>query len=476
MGMTPAHWTFVLVVVAIILAMAFRRGVIILSILGIVALGFQSVNAGAGAVDRTIFAVQSVFKAMLMSGTQLFDIVLLIALMLAMLRSLQAQGVDEMMVAPLRKFMVGPWSAFFVIGAAMYIASVFFWPSPAVALIGTVLIPVAARVGLPAMGAAVAMNIAGHGMALSADPVIQAATRISASAANLPSSAVMPYTSLFSTILGVVAFAVAALLLHRDMRKGRLVEEPAISISVSVVVTAGAPPVPGRFSRLLAFCVPLVLLGVGALMIYRAVFTPDKAIYGSDATALLGGTAVGLLILASLAHEGHRALEGIVIHLTEGFLFAIRIFAPVIPIVAFFLLGDPKHAITVLGDGTPGYLMDVGRIVGERIEGNTTLLAFGILLIGMLSGVEGSGFSGLPLTGALSAALAGVSPENVAILAGAGQIASVWVGGGTIIPWSGVCAVAGIAGVSPEELARRNLIPVFLGLLTVGIVAALMLE
>lgn len=475
--MTPAHWTFVLVVVAIILAMAFRRGVIILSILGIVALGFQSVNAGAGAVDRTIFAVQSVFKAMLMSGTQLFDIVLLIALMLAMLRSLQAQGVDEMMVAPLRKFMVGPWSAFFVIGAAMYIASVFFWPSPAVALIGTVLIPVAARVGLPAMGAAVAMNIAGHGMALSADPVIQAATRISASAANLPSSAVMPYTSLFSTILGVVAFAVAALLLHRDMRRGKLVaDEPGIAISVSVVVTAGAPPIPGRFSRLLAFCVPLVLLGVGALMIYRAVMTPDKAIYGSDATALLGGTAVALLILSSLAHEGHRALEGIVIHLTEGFLFAIRIFAPVIPIVAFFLLGDPKHAVTVLGDGTPGYLMDVGRIVGESIDGNTTLLAFGILLIGVLSGVEGSGFSGLPLTGALSAALAGVSPENVAILAGAGQIASVWVGGGTVIPWSGVCAVAGIAGVSPEELARRNLIPVFSGLLVVGIVAAMLLE
>ncbi|MBA9084654.1 hypothetical protein FHR92_001115 [Fontibacillus solani] len=38
----------------------------------------------------------------------------------------------------------------------------------AVALIGAVLLPVAIRVGLPALGAAMAMNLFGHGIALSA--------------------------------------------------------------------------------------------------------------------------------------------------------------------------------------------------------------------------------------------------------------------------------------------------------------------
>jgi hypothetical protein len=92
--------------------MVARRGVTIISIAGILALAAQSPHAGAGLPDRAIFAVQGVFRAMLLAGTELFDIILLIAVMLAMLRCLQGQGVDEIMVAPLRRLMVGPRSAF----------------------------------------------------------------------------------------------------------------------------------------------------------------------------------------------------------------------------------------------------------------------------------------------------------------------------------------------------------------------------
>src|SRR6185437_4593460 len=97
--------------------------------------------------------------SLLNAGTKLFDVILIIALMVAMLRSLQAQGADQIMIAPLKKLMVGPWSAFFVLAVTMYTASAFFWPTPAVALVGTVLIPVAMRVGLPAVAAAVAVNL-----------------------------------------------------------------------------------------------------------------------------------------------------------------------------------------------------------------------------------------------------------------------------------------------------------------------------
>ncbi len=464
-----AHWVYIVVMAAIVLSMALRRGVIILSIIGIAALGALSPNARPGIEDHLIFAVQAVFKAMLLSGTQLFDIVLLIALMLAMLRSLQAQCVDEIMIAPLRKLMVGPKSAFLVLGGAMYMASIFFWPSPATALIGTVLVPVAARVGLPAVGATVAINIAGHGMALSADPVIQGATRITAASAGLQTPDILPYTVIFSTLCGLVALFLAGIALRRDMHRGKLSED---EVGAPVRLALGAEGgVPNCFSRALAILVPAVLLGVGGLMVWRAIMTPDKAIYGADATALLGGTAVGLLILSSFAHEGHRAFEGIVEHLTEGFLFAIRIFAPVIPIVAFFLLGDPAHAPTVLGDGAPGYLLDIGRAVGSNIGEDAVLLVLGVMTIGVLAGIDGSGFSGLPLVGAMSGALAGHSPATVAVLASAGQIASIWVGGGTVIPWSGVCAVAGIAGTDPIEVARRNLLPVFAGLLAVAALA-----
>lgn len=468
--LTASHWSFIAVILLILVSMVFRRGVAIISICGILLLALLAPGSGASPGDEIIFAVQSVFRAMLLAGTQLFDIILLIAVMLAMLRCLQDQGVDEVMIAPLRRLMIGPRSAFFVLAATMYVAAAFFWPSPAVALIGTVLLPVAARAGLPAMAAAVAVNLAGHGMALSADPVIQAATRITSGAANLPSQAVFPYSLLFSCIVGVVAIGLAAVPVLRGARK----ERDMALIEGSFTAVREASSEQGRFRLLLAILVPSVLLGEGALMIYRSIATPERAIYGSDATALLGGTAVALLIIASFAQKGHHALEGVVEHLTEGFSFAVRIFAPVIPIFAFFLLGDPTHAAAILGPGAPGLLLDIGRTVGGHIGGNPILLCFGIVLISALCGIDGSGFAGLPLIGALSGALAGAVPHNAAVLAGLGQVSSIWVGGGTIIPWSGVCVAAGIAGISPEELARRNLVPVLLGLLVAAGVATML--
>lgn len=466
--LTAAHWTFIAVVAAIIGAMIFRRGVTIISIVGILAMAVQSPRAGPDVGDRAIFAVQGVFKAMLLAGTQLFDIILLIAVMLAMLRCMQAQGVDEIMVAPLRRFMVGPRSAFFVLVGTMYVASAFFWPSPAVALIGTVLLPVAGRAGLPAIAAAIAVNLAGHGMALSADPVIQAATRISAGAAGVPAQQMFPYTVMFSLIVGVIAIGLASL----PILRGSLTADA--TTGTSFVAAPRIEPVHNRYTTILAVLVPCILLGEGLLMIWRGVMTPERAIYGGDATALLGGTAVALLILASFAHEGHRALEGVVDHLTEGFSFAVRIFSPVIPIFAFFLIGDPEHAASIVGEGAPGFLLDIGTLVGHNIDGNPILLCFGILLVACICGIDGSGFAGLPLIGALSGALAASSPHNAVILASLGQVASIWVGGGTVIPWSGVCVAAGVAGVPPEELARRNLLPVALGLAVAGAVAVLL--
>lgn len=73
----------------------------------------------------------------------------------------------------------------------MLISSLFFWPSPAVALIGAVLLPAALRVGLPALGAAMAMNLFGHGIALSGDYIIQGAPKLTADAAGLPVGSVM---------------------------------------------------------------------------------------------------------------------------------------------------------------------------------------------------------------------------------------------------------------------------------------------
>ena len=78
----------------------------------------------------------------------------------------------------------------------MMTISFFFWPSPAVALMGAILLPVAVRVGLPPIGVAIAMNLFGHGIALSGDFVIQGAPKLTADAAGLPASYLQVFHSL----------------------------------------------------------------------------------------------------------------------------------------------------------------------------------------------------------------------------------------------------------------------------------------
>ena len=87
-----------------------------------------------------------------------------------------------------------------------------------------------------------------------------------------------------------------------------------------------------------------------------------------------------------------------------------------------------------------------------------------------LTGLDGSGFSGLSLSGAIAKVFGTAINGSVAVLAALGQIGAIWVGGGTIVPWSLIPAAA-ICNVSPMELARRNFIPVIVGLICTTIVA-----
>ena len=60
---------------------------------------------------------------------------------------------------------------------------------------------------------------------------------------------------------------------------------------------------------------------------------------GGDATSLVSGTALVVMCVCAALGFGRHSLEKITGYVTEGFLFAIRIFAPVIVIGAFFFLG-----------------------------------------------------------------------------------------------------------------------------------------
>jgi hypothetical protein len=144
-------------------------------------------------------------------------------------------------------------------------------------------------------------------------------------------------------------------------------------------------------------------------------------IKGGDASALLGGTAVLIMTVATMLVEGVKGLDVIADHLTDGLVFAFRVMGQILPIAGFFFLGNPETVASILGEGAPGYLFDIGQMIAKTIPPQGFLSAFGMLILGIITGLDGSGFSGLPMTGTLAGAMAS---GNQSVAAGLGSIRS----------------------------------------------------
>ena len=176
--LTALHIIYVLFIVLIIGFMVMRRDTTFICIVGIFTLAITATGSLSG-------SVMSIFTGFIYAITELLPTILIISIIVAMSKTLTTTGINDVMISPFARFIRTPALAYWIIGIVMMVISFFFWPSPAVALMGAVLLPVAIRVGLPALGVAMAMNLFGHGIALSGDFVIQAAPKLTADAAGL---------------------------------------------------------------------------------------------------------------------------------------------------------------------------------------------------------------------------------------------------------------------------------------------------
>ena len=102
----------------------------------------------------------------------------------------------------------------------MFVFSLFLWPSPAVALVGAIVLPIAVKSGLTPLAAAMAMNLFGHGFALSYDAVIQGAPAISAGAADISTADILSKGRPLFWIMGLTCVC-SAFLLNRVTITGK---------------------------------------------------------------------------------------------------------------------------------------------------------------------------------------------------------------------------------------------------------------
>jgi len=455
--LSAIHWVYVAFIAFILALLVKRRDTTLVCVAGIFTLGLIATESLSGSVS-------GIFNSFIYATKELLGTIFIISIIVAMSRVLIITGVNETMIKPLTGFLRTPALAFWGIGIIMLLTSLFFWPSPGVALIGAVLLPVAMRVGLPALGAAVAMNLFGHGIALSGDYIIQGAPKLTADAAGLPVSEVMTASIPLVIVMGLVTTVTAFWMMRRDMKNGKW-NDGLVDANGG---EEGAKPVnlPSSTKRALAIAIPVLFaIDVAAMFVFD--------LQGGDATALIGGTAVLILIAATMLAHRNKGLEETTSYLIEGFQFGFRVFGPVIPIAAFFYLGDSAFQ-SLFGEGTlqgsHGIVNDLGVALANSVPMNGAVASATLTATGAITGLDGSGFSGISLVGSVAHMFSVALGSGAATLTALGQVAAIWVGGGTLIPWALIPAAA-ICGVSPFELARRNLKPVLIGLAATTVVA-----
>ena len=457
--LTALHWIYVVFIVLIIGFMVKRRDTTLVCIVGIFLLSFV-------ATGDLVASTSKVFSSFIYAITELLSTIIIICIIVAMSRVLLKTGINEVMVSPFTKIIKNPTLAYWTIGILMMIISWFFWPSPAVALLGAVLLPVAIRAGLPALGVAMAMNLFGHGIALSGDFIIQGAPKLTADAAGLPVSDVISASVPLVIVMGVVTTLVAFFLLRRDMKRGTIEMIGSFDGGQEDEEEVEAHLLTKNQKRFFAILIPIAfLLNVVAMSIFDLT--------GGDATALIGGTTLVLLLLLSMFAHKNAGLEKTTSYLIQGFQFGFKVFGPVIPIAAFFYLGDSGFT-QIIGDYLPetsqGIINDLGGALAAVVPMTAEVAAVTVAGVGAITGLDGSGFSGISLVGSIANLFGTVIGEGTATLTALGQIAAIYVGGGTLVPWALIPAAA-ICNVSPFELARRNLVPVVIGLVVTTIVA-----
>ena len=457
MVLGAAHWVYLLGIIAVLVTMACRRETPLICIVASFCLAWV-------VKGELLSAVQAVYMAIETAFSELLGIVLIISLIVAMAKMLEETGMADMIFSPFQKMLRGPGTAFWLMGLVIMVTSWLLWPSPAIALVGALLLPAALRAGLPPMGAAMAISMFGYGVALTTDFVIQGAPGISARAAGVPVADVMGYSLPLVGIWALIALPLSYLSILKEIKT-----QPGKSVVLGERMGDEGQwrSVAPRFKSVMIGVIGLLFLAdILAMLAFK--------LRGGDATALLGGTIALIMVVVCMGVYGKLGLDKLTDHGRHGFDFGIRIFVPVFFIAAFFFMGAPGACEKIFGGGTSCLLFDLGKALANAIPFGKFSAALAQSLLGGITGLDGSGFSGLPLTGAMARILGEPASLNTAALTALGQFFCVAVGGGCIVPWALIPA-AGVTGTDPVEVARRNLIPTLAGLAGVVVVSLFLL-
>jgi hypothetical protein len=450
-------------VIITLVCLATRRDALLPTSVGLVTVG--SILKG-GLINGLMVA----FNAIVASTTDLINIIIVIALIVMLTKVMEETGADRLMVAPVRKLLGNAYFSYWVIGIAMLILSWFIWPTPAAPLLGALVVPLAIVSGLPPMIAAMSMSVFGKGVGLSSDFIIQGMPAVTAKMTQQPVERIITTSIPTWATVSVVAIAVSYFIAVRAIRRSRTGGQSDIQGSTgdmqAKAVAATGTIRASWVGRVMAWVIPISLLA-------DIYFMETLKLRGGKATALIGGTVLLLTMISCVFQYRGEAFAKAMDHGRYGWMFAVKVFGPVVIIAGFFWLGGDSIK-TILGDKqAEGLMFNWGYWIAYHVPINKLTVSIVVTVCSMLGAFDGLGVAAIPLGASIGMALGRPIGADISVLAVQAQMAAIWTGA-TLVPWGFLAVTAAITGVDPKDLARRNLWPTLLGLGAATILTAIM--
>jgi len=439
---------YFLFIIIIIITILLKKKPILIGALGIIAVGI-------GETGSILQGIQVAFRGLLFTTTDLLPIILLIGLVVAMTNMLRETGTDKLMIKPFLKLRKAFW-IYWILGLTVWFLSLFLWPTPAVTLLGAVVLPLISNAGINALGLAVGLCIFGEGIGLAGDYIIQGAPGLTAKAAGLETALLIkesiPLVAGSGLLAALIGFWRLTILNKQcaDLADANVSPAPpADRLSIG--------PAGQKKPRILAFLTVVIYLATIAGLL-------NSGLRGDSAAAVTGGITLIVLVLGTVITNLRTSLNYFVQHIQGGLRFSMEVFAPIVVIAGFFILGTQAGNEKILLTLGSGYLEQLSVLLAKTIQLNELTCALIMIGIAILGAMSGSGFSALPLVGGIAAALGQATGLPVVKLAVLGQVAAIWTDA-VMIPWGFPAVVSAVTRTEATLIVRQNILP-WLGALT----------
>ncbi|WP_415537170.1 hypothetical protein [Dehalobacter sp. 4CP] len=465
---SPGMLVYFAFILLIIIAIFFKKKPVIIAALGLLAVGVLDTGS-------FFVGIQVAFRGFLLTAADLLPIILLIGLVVAMTGMLKETKTETILIKSILKIKNVAY-LYWLAGAMLLSLSLFLWPTPAVSLLGALILPLIHRSRIPPLGLAVGLCIFGEGIALAGDYVIQGAPGLTARSAGVALEQVLRQSlplvcgsGIIASLIGfqvmtvqqkksIPAYVVADNRERLDGQKGeeqqneQEQEEQEKQEELDVL-----PPIKQNHQSQKRKRTILALTAA-AVYLLAVIWLVYGKLRGDSAVAVIGGVTLLVLIIGTVLTDYKTSFNTFGRHIQTGMKFSMEVFAPIVVISGFFLLGTHSGYENVLLHQGAGYLEQLADKLSGIVVLNKYSCALLVMLTAVLGAMSGSGFAALPLAGGIAAALgqaAGISAIPLAVL---GQVTAIWTDA-AVIPWGFPAIVSAVTQTEAAQIVRLNMLP-----------------